>query len=215
MTVGSSWGRGAKPLPRGAGFAWRAASSLLVLTVGGLGACGGTSESGTTGGGGTGSGGGSASGGGASLTGGADGMSSCEVNGSVVCVEDCFAERGFVLPVCENGRQICPSGSIDRTECPEDSCAGSLEYCCDSITGEHVLNPCGDEGTREACPDPLHPSGQQWCLPDGLDVEECGALAGESCVGEARFCRSAGPRETSCTCPEETNLWVCVVSTGP
>ncbi|MGC4065006.1 MAG: hypothetical protein QM784_10265 [Polyangiaceae bacterium] len=106
------------------------------------------------------------------------------------CVPSCFEPDNYsVAAICEGTTWRCPTGSVARTACPEDSCAFGARRCCDSNTGVVSWATCNSTGYLDECP-----LGQvatmDACAPVGLHVDECGELDKKPCRTPSDHCDS-------------------------
>lgn len=149
------------------------------------------------------------------VVGGSTGGTTCAEFEEPVCVSLCDGQwRADALPVCQNGNWSCPSPTLDINDCPADSCAKSYQRCCHPISGELSVAPCDLNGYRGSCPSPTRPTKYE-CIPDDLNITQCGRLEGKPCPVTGQRCEQSG---THCSCGEETSadgvtalVWQCLV----
>lgn len=151
----------------------------------------------------------------AQVSGGSTGRSTCNESDRPMCVGICDEDwNADAVPLCQDGKWICPSPTLDIDDCPADSCAKSYPRCCHPVSGELSVAPCDQNGYREACPSPTRPTKSE-CIPDDLNVTQCGRLEGKPCPVSDQHCEQGG---THCSCGEETSatgvmalVWRCMV----
>lgn len=129
----------------------------------------------------------------------------------IYCVQDCDAGLREVDELCADGTPTCPEGSFPSDTCSDQACAVTWGYCCDLTTGLVTENPCGSDGSREACPSGTTATFAEWCIPESLDTTDCGTLNGDPCLGDAQQCLSYSGARTTCECVGEAadEIWSC------
>jgi hypothetical protein len=115
---------------------------------------------------------------------------------------------------CVDGSWGCPAGAVLVSECPPESCYGTLSMCCDTSLGVDARRECGPDGMLLACPDGFETIERGGlCAPASVGATSCSSLDGTACDNAEFQCREGGGcGRVTCTCDPNLSgslVWNC------